>query len=785
MTPPPQHVFPERIQPWLALAWLIVCAGIAGTLLWLVPRMRVDSNILSLLATSENVEDAAINTACARRLEQQLLWLVKSDDPGPARWWFEQLATLPQIDAPAGPLSPEHQAAWSRHYHRYRAQLLDDNSLQRLRQGPDAWARWTLTQIYSPLAGVTSRELAGDPLLLIRSTQVSALANAPAFHIDQGWLTCTDPADGRPWRLIHATLRGSSFDTSTTHALGDRLAALETEFHQRWPGAHVLRRGALFYSDYASRQAEREISILGAIATSGIILASWLLFRSLRPIILTVLSTAIGLAAGLAGVLLLFGSIHVITLVLATSIIGASEDYAVHYLVERMRHGHEESPAGSLRRLIRVLLLAVLTSAAAYLVLFAAPFPGFHQLATCAVLSLVCALGTVVCWFPLIAGKIPSHNKNALLDRIIHTWLRLWQTRRAIRIGLPAAFAIAGFAGFLVVRTDDDIASLQNFPPTFAQNEKHIATLTGQEADTAWFVVRGTTPEQTLQRLEALAPHLRRARADGHIRSARILPQSLPSIARQRAASETLAAAAPVIIERIRQAGIDAPDPALPPFSPLTPGHWLQTPASEGWRLLWFPGIALGVHAALVPVSGIKPDSGFDPQDLTRLVPGVTWQNRRAEVSHTFSTFRIQLGRLLTGSLAIIALVFMIRFGPRHGIRCLLPLLIASAASLAPLAILGQPFNLFGMFALILVVGIGIDYTLFFSNPECDPHTAMLSVFTAMLSTFIGFGALALSSTPAISSFGLVLATGIAVAFLLAPLARSMTSIPDTTHTRS
>ncbi|AHF90662.1 membrane protein [Opitutaceae bacterium TAV5] len=777
----------RRLQPVLALGWLVVCILTVALLAWLVPRARVDTNILSLLSSAGEDRDAEINEACARRIEQQLLWFVaapppaaagEDSDDAPARWWLGQLAAIPGLQDVAGPVSEDHQEAWGRFLHRYRAQVLDAQSLHRLDQGPDAWASWVLSQVYSPLAGVGSRELAGDPLLLVRSNRMAAVSRASAFRLDRGWLTCDDP-DGRSWRMIRASLHGSSFDVKSVHALCDRLALLEQEFLQRWPGAEILRRGAVFYSDYASRQAQGEIALIGGISTLGIIAVSFLLFRSLRPMLLTLLSTGIGLAAGLAGVLLIFGSVHVITLVLATSIIGISEDYAVHYLVERMRHGGEESPLASLRRLLPVLALAVVTSSAAYLVLFVAPFPGFRQLAVCAILGLCCAFATVVCWFPLLSKKIRPHRKNAALHAAIAVWLRLWQTDRRMRVGLPLVLALVALAGLLATRVDDDVARLQGFPPAFRENEKRIAALTGEDADSSWFVVRGRTAEETLRRMEALEPVLRQEQREGRIRGARLLTEQLPSLARQRATREKLAAAAPAILQRLRDAGLEPADmrgdgeSPVPPFSPLTPAGWLAGPASDGWSMLWFD-FDDGATAALVPVAGAA--AGFAPDGIAARFEGVSWHNRRAEVSHVFAVFRSHLGRLLAVAIGVIAVVFVARFGFRQGLRCLVPLTISMGVGLALLALSGHPFNLFCMFALILVVGIGVDCTLFFSNPACIPETAMLSVLMATLTTIIGFGALALSSTPAISTFGLVLAGGIGAAFLLAPLARPATN---------
>lgn len=62
------------------------------------------------------------------------------------------------------------------------------------------------------------------------------------------------------------------------------------------------------------------------------------------------------------------------TLVMSTSVVGISIDYALHYLTERLIHGDEESGLTSMKKLFPALVLAVLSSAVAYLLLFIAPF---------------------------------------------------------------------------------------------------------------------------------------------------------------------------------------------------------------------------------------------------------------------------------------------------------------------------------------------------------------------------------------------------------------------------
>ena len=84
--------------------------------------------------------------------------------------------------------------------------------------------------------------------------------------------------------------------------------------------------------------------------------------------------------------------------------------------------------------------------------------------------------------------------------------------------------------------------------------------------------------------------------------------------------------------------------------------------------------------------------------------------------------------------------------------------------------ITNQTLNLFSMLALILVIGIGIDYSLFLSNDKSQTQSALLAVTMAALTTILSFGLLIISHTVAIKGFGLVLTSGIFTAFLFAPL---------------
>lgn len=210
---------------------------------------------------------------------------------------------------------------------------------------------------------------------------------------------------------------------------------------------------------------------------------------------------------------------------------------------------------------------------------------------------------------------------------------------------------------------------------------------------------------------------------------------------------------------------------------PVKVDEWLASPASEGWRLLWLT-LENGESGVLVPVEGVKSSALL--QEIASYYPcGIAWVDRKSSFDELFALYRYVLTGLLLVALAVIACGAVARLGWRKGLISLVPSVLSLGCGLAVLAMSGQAVNLFSLLALVLVLGIGINYTLFFSNPRGTPLTSLLAIALAMLTTLLTLGMLVFSATQAISSFGIVLVSGIFTAFLLSPLA-----MPDKKRTK-
>lgn len=751
-----------------AILWLFVVISILLTAGYLIQHSKLNTSVLSLLPNEQtNDVPVEIIDGFQDRLDKQLVWLIKPQQATnlePVNWWYEHLQKQPFIHSVNGYFDEQFQQNWGKFAYQYRYQLLDETTANRI-ETHNQFA-WIESQIYSPFSGVSATELNNDPLLLTRSSQLNQLNSAGKLAIKNKWLSVQDSL-GNDWYMIYADLKDSSFNISQSHQIVEQLDALIEQLQINWPETNILKRGVLFYSDYASEQAQNDISTIGSISVIGIILLIMSIFRSVIPIFLSLLSIFIGIVCGLVAVLASFGQIHIMTLVMSTSIIGIAIDYSLHYLTERLLHGDQESPYASLKKLISTLFIALCTSFIAYLVLLIAPFPGLKQLSMFAIFGLIGAFMTVICWYPILVNKLPVRQHVG--QRILTRWLDIWQNKKTQWLLVSSALIFIGI-GLSNLKIDDDIGKLQALPAELQQQEQQIIDITGQTSDQKWFIVFGDSAEQTLQRLENFIPKLEQAKSNGWFTQYQSI--NLPSIGKQKRNIALIDQYTPEIIAKLNQIGFAIKTPSLQETNTfITPNLWEQSEISHGKKLLWL-SLKTGESATLIPISGIN--NLTEISQMSQIDEGIYWLDRRSEFTTMFTHYRVYLTKLIIGSVIAICICFMVynrKHGIRTGLKSTLPTLLSIGIALSVHGMIDQTLNLFSMLALILVIGIGIDYSLFLSNRKSQTQSALLAVTMAAITTLLSFGLLIISHTTAIMGFGLVLTSGIFGAFVFAPLA--------------
>jgi predicted exporter len=98
--------------------------------------------------------------------------------------------------------------------------------------------------------------------------------------------------------------------------------------------------------------------------------------------------------------------------------------------------------------------------------------------------------------------------------------------------------------------------------------------------------------------------------------------------------------------------------------------------------------------------------------------------------------------------------------------QVVLPIAAAVTVTVAILALSGVELTMFHLIALLLVVGVGSNYTLFFDRTVQQGvarERTFVSLVTCNLSTVLGFGLIGFASTPLLSAIGVTVSIGAAL----------------------
>jgi predicted exporter len=546
-------------------------------------------------------------------------------------------------------------------------------------------------------------------------------------------------------------------------------------------GLTLLISGAPVFGVDSRAQIEREVhwlAMAGTALMSGLLL---LAFASLWAVALALLPVATGVLAGIVAVSLVFGSVHGITLGFGTTLIGEAVDYAIYFLIQARAGG----AAHWLRTGWPTVRLGLLTSICGFAALMFSGFPGLAQLGVFSVAGL---LGAALFTRHVMPELMPHGARGTGLRQPLGR-LAAWAVGWLPRLRWPLLALGAASALLLVQRADLWSAQLSSLSPI----SKHAleldaslrADLSAGDARTL-VVVQGEDLQAVLRNAEAAAAKLdalaERGAIGGYDSVARWLPSlavqqqrqtSLPEADTLRGALHEatrglpLAAArlgpfladveqarqrAPVNIETLRGAGL----------SPILDAMLLQRKDGSWASLLPLQPTHDKIDAAAVraALQGL-PDAQFIEigAELARL------HHRYLEQAQA---------QALVGALGVVLLIAATLRSTRRVLAVCQPLLLSVLLTMGLLALLDVPLGILHLVGMLLVVAVGSNYALFFDMMQRDAaagrpadHDTLASLLLASLTTMLSFGLIAMSSIPALSAIGRVVALGSFLALVL------------------
>lgn len=740
---------------------------------------QFDSDILSLLPANQNSESERIaNQSLSQSSNRKILFLVSSN----TRQSSEDSATLvenlltnnPALESVQGRVTAHQLKELQESLKRFEYFHLTEQDQERLLDTSDTFIiQQALSRLYSPMSAVVAKDLYSDPLQLFFNWQ-SSIAPASEFKISNDWLT--RELDGRIYHLITADLTTSPFDLNTQSLVSNLISNIEKQLTE---DAELLTSGIIFHAEHGAKQAQFEISTIGLGSILAIFLLLIVVFRKLSLVLLTFLPIAIGCTVAFGLTLLVFERVHLITLAFGAGLIGVAIDYSLHYICAALGQTTDSNSQSSVKKsvlsiILPSLILGLLSSIVAYAAQGMTPFPGLRQMAFFSAAGLISAWITVVLIFPVFRFHQAIWVERSLMplfNNLRNIWPNTINKNYSLFLGLLLSLSLFQLTQ---IEINDDIRNLQTSPKSLIEKEVETLRLINPPSFSQYLVLSAASAEQLLLLEESLLPELESLKQSNLLSDYQAIAKHLNSQQKQKIQHQLLVDRVYAPQQLLNELSLALQTPLIEhkanevfSFSTnkvMTVEQWLQEPASQAQRHLW-----LGEHNnrfySLITFTGLSQDA--IPQLEAMSNNNILYVDRLKSISNVLTQYRSELlGWIIAAYTFILFLLcFKYRF---QAWRIIAAPAMASIFTIALLSAIGAQITLFNLLALLIVLGIGLDASIFLFDSKGSPHT-WLAVNLSTLTTLFAFGLLGLCQTPVLHYFGITILFGIFLIWLLAP----------------
>ena len=634
-----------------------------------------------------------------------------------------------------------------------------------------------------------------DPFDLLN---MPALTNLSGFSMEQGQQMFAS-SEGN-FRLVFVQsgvdLSGYRQCASWLKSIRAVVAGLRAEQPQAdWDGVEVHYTGRPVFVTEIAGSMQHDMS--GSVGGTTVIIALlfWLTHRRWLPMLwlLTLLGLILGATLALGGLVL--GAISVVSMGFAAVLLGLAVDYAVVHYQEALAHPQLSVP--EIRRAIAPSILwAAITTMSAFLVLNLGGLPGLGQLGTLVAIGVgLAALVMVMIYLPPL---FPNRRKAPPTQTPVRWWSYFVPPKETPATGsVPAkqscrtALVVTGLVliaagAVLCVHRPGLDRSGNALRPQRGEAETaldEIKSSMGLPPDPLWLIISGRDEPEVYRRLSVAEAVLNDA-VSNHVIGRYLLPTALWPRAEQQAANRATAAVlgkqGPLLREAALREGFNTNALVLTEELVRT---WARAGASTGvvWPTNQVSQWLLKKFVARTPdewlVMGLiyPATNRVEAAALTGLSTRLA-ENRALlsgwELLGSTTLKRVQAKMWQLVAPMVLLVLASLWFAFRRPTEILLGaavLLLSGLCLLATMAVAGWSWNLMNLMALPLMLGAGVDYTIFIQlalrRHGGDLGLVRRSVGRALMlcgaTAMAGFGSLGFSSNPGMASLGRVCAVGI------------------------
>jgi predicted exporter len=552
-----------------------------------------------------------------------------------------------------------------------------------------------------------------------------------------------------------------------------------------------------------------QIKVISSIAS--IILAVFLfsLFKSFKFLILVSLPLFFAIIVGMSVVNFFYSYIHGISLAFGITIIGVAVDYPIHYFSQLIGNDKETSLVENKKIILRIwpkLKVGLITTLVGFSAITFSSFSGLNQLGIFAISGLITAVLITRYLLPLFAYQTISYQsltyKRAFnRNRQMINWLTY-----PFRFYIPCFFRyitlLLMMASIVYISTHDklwenDLSSLSPVSQNLKQEDFKLRKSLNLPELRYLVMISGKTEQEVMRNTEELSPFLDQLIEAKSISFYDSISRYIPSIQVQEKRQKELPDTQQ--LQKKLQLALDNTPfniEAFNPFiravvnskqlDPLQPREFKDSLFSAKISSLVFKDKNSKKWISLIFLSGVDGERlTHNFKQYSPMIENIKLIDIKQQTDNLVKDYRIEASYwFLWGSFFI---VLFLLFYTKKIIA--LPALVipfsgAIIFTLSLLLFFGYSLNIFHLVTLLLVVGLGIDYSIFIYDAHSDTclytHSAafsynkkvlkkmtLFSVSVCAISSFIMFFALSLSSIPVLKAIGLTASIGAILAFIL------------------
>ena len=518
--------------------------------------------------------------------------------------------------------------------------------------------------------------------------------------------------------------------------------------------------GVPIHTYYSQKSAQKEITIISIVSLIVICLMFIFVFKSVKPYIISMCTIFLAGASAFLLSSVFFSSIHIFTFVFGTSLIGISIDHSIHFITEWY---NEKDKKEVLKKIFPSMLLGFITTIISYLSLSLTSLTLLKQIALFSIFGLISSFLTVNIMYPIIFKNDKRVIKDSVINlskNILVRYVKLINTKI-----IAVFFIIVILVSILTIpriKVNFSANQLYSTPDFLLESETEVYKRLNTSLAKNIIISRGDTLSKALQAEESIGNSF----TNNYMAISRVLYSEEMQRDNMKLVEKKLM---PLLRTQINS--LDLNESSYNKI--MTEFSNVKNEILDINAIIDEPSFS-DLKKIIVTNNNkyfLIATSDYNTNNIVKSAnKDVKIFNINEEINDALDSTAKTALKMAIIAYILIFIAIMIYFNKKQALAIILVQMMSILINLSLHSIFSININIFSIFALILSIGISIDYAIFFSNSAADKEITFLAVFLSMMTTVLSFGTLAFSGFIPVKSFGLFLFIGVLSSFIISPI---------------